>query len=141
MGWIIGIGLVVIYLIYSFNKDYKENVQTNVTNVGGMKSKYSTLVEYLTNTNSSKITKLTQDSIIISSPTMTFYINYVGSNTEIDLVTIMPVVGKLSNNWKYPDNYPQDKIILDIENYLKWEISKITDIAESDTFKYIKDKD
>jgi hypothetical protein len=141
MTWIRIIIVIVIFLIFSFRKDYKENVQTNITNLGGMKNKYKILIEYLTAYPSSKITKLTQDSIVISAPTMTFHIDYVGTNTEIELFAFMPLIGKFSKKWKYPDDFPQDKIIQEIENYLEWEISKMKNIADSDTYKYINDKD
>jgi hypothetical protein len=141
MAWIIIIVLIIIFFIFIFRKDYKDNVQTNITNFGGMKNKYNILIDYLTAYPSSKITKLTQDSLVISGPNMTFYLDYIGINVEIELKAFMPLVGKFSKKWKYPDDFPQDKIIQEIENYISWELSKMQNIADSDIYKYINNND
>ena len=137
MWWILGIAIVG-YIIYLVSKDYKEEVKINVSNQGGMQSKYNLLIEYFTAHPSSSITKITRDNITISSPTMTVYIDYVGGNVEIDLKAMLPVMGKVSKKWKYPSVYPQEKMIQEIENYLDWEISKFKDIAGNNFGQYIQ---
>ena len=102
-----------------------------------MINKYKLLIDYLTSYPSSKIIKLKHDGLIISAPNMTFSIDYIGYNTEIELMAFLPLVGKFSKKWKYPDDFPQDKIIQEIENFISWELSKVQNMSNSDISKYI----
>ena len=135
MWWILGIG-VVVFIIYTINKDYKEEVKTHVTNHGGMQQKYSLLVEYFTAHPASKITRLTKDNISISSSTINVSIDYVGGKTEIFIKAFLPLVGNVSKRWSYPDGYPQQKMIEEVENYLNFELSKMNKIAGNDFGQY-----
>jgi hypothetical protein len=141
MIWILVFVLIILFLVFSFKNDYKENVRANVTMQGGMENKYRILINYLLSEPSSRILKLSDDSIVVSSPGYTFNIDYVGNNTEIALNAVLPVLGQFSNKWKYPDGYPQEKIIEEIENFLDWKITELKKIAESDPLKYINYKD
>jgi hypothetical protein len=139
--WFLIIITIIGFIIYSFTKDHNEIVKTNVTNYGGMKEKYKILVEYLTQHPSSRISQITKDSIIISSSTYTFTIDYMGNGTEINLKGFFPIIGKYSKRWKYPERYPQEKIIEEIENYLDWKMNEFKKMAESDPSQYINYKD
>jgi hypothetical protein len=136
MWWIFIIG-IVIFIIYKISKENKEEVQTHVTNFGGMKEKYNILISYFTMLPSARITKLTRDNVTIATSSMTVYIDYVGGNTEVDLKMIMPVVGKIAKRWKFPNGYPQEKMIQDIENYLDWEKDKFMKIAGNNYEQYL----
>ena len=136
MVWLI-IVIVVIFVIYLVTKDHNEVIKTNVTNYGGMKEKYKILVEYLTQHPSSRISQITKDSIIISSSTYTFTIDYMGNGTEINLTGFIPLIGRFSKRWKYPEGYPQEKVIEEIENYLEWKMNEFKKIAESNPSQYI----
>ncbi len=139
MWWIIII-TVVAYIIYKIGKENKEDVQTGVTDYGGMKIKYEVLVNYLTQHPSSKITKLTSDRITISSPTATFDLDYVAGDLEINMRAFLPILGNIKKNWKYPDGYPQEKIITEIENYLDWKMDEYKELNNNDIGRYINHK-
>lgn len=141
MIWFLIAALIVLFLVYSFRNDYKENVKVNVTMQGGMENKYKVLIDYLLSEPASRISKLSNDNIEVSSPSYIFNIDYVGNNTEVTLNAVLPVLGQFSNNWKYPDGYPQEKIIEEIENFLDWKITELKKIGESDPLKYINYKD
>jgi len=131
MWWIIGAVVLVVIIFRTINKDYKESVHTNVTRFGGMEQKYKTLVLYFTQHPASRITKLTNDSITISSSTINVKIDSVGGNTEVYLDAIMPIVGKISNKWKFQQGYPQDKMIEDIENFLEWKVEQFNKMIDN----------
>ena len=124
MIWIIII-VVAIFIIYRINKNYKESVNTHVAAYGGMRGKYDLLVQYFTQSPGARISKLTRDNITVSSSSMTVYIDNVAGDTEIRIKAYMPIVGNISKRWVYPPQYPQEKIIQEIESYLEWEISKL----------------
>ena len=118
MWWLFGLGIVV-YIIYSFSKGYKDNVETGVTRYGGMRNKYNLFVAYFTR-GGSRITKETKDSLVISSSSMVLTLDYVGYNLEVGMKGTAPIIGNYSKRWIFPDGYPQEKMIEDIENYCSW---------------------
>jgi len=136
MGWIIVIVTVVGLIIFLVSKDYKEDIKTNVSSHGGMQSKYDILVEYFSSLPSARITKMTNNSITISSPSSTFYIDYVGGTTEVSVSMINPF-GNISKKWKFPNGYPQEKMIQEIENYLDWEVEKYKKAVNQNFNQYI----
>lgn len=140
MWWLIIIG-IVIFIVYNINKDYKENVQSHIVNLGGMQKKYQTLVGYLTAHPSTGITKITNDSMVISGPTNTFHLDYVGQNLEISLKAFLPLLGNFSHKWKFQDGYPQEKMIEEIENFFDWKLKELQKMAESNPSQYINYKD
>ena len=76
MWWIFGI-VAVGFIIYLINKDYKNEVQTKVTNQGGMLQKYNILVNHFVNGLPAKITKVTKDSVVITASATEVYLDYV----------------------------------------------------------------
>lgn len=124
MWWIFGI-VTVGFIIYLINKDSKEEVQTKVTNQGGMLQKYNILVNHFVNGLPAKITKVTKDSVVITASATEVYLDYVGGNLEVELRGVAPVIGKYSKKWKYPSGYSQEKIIEEIENYTSWLLEKV----------------
>jgi hypothetical protein len=127
MWWLFGIGIVV-YIIYTFNKGYNENVEAGVTRYGGMRNKYSVIVNYFIHCNS-RITKETKDCIILSSPSMVLTLDYVGYNLEVEMNGTAPMIGNYSKKWIFPDGYPQEKMIQDIENYCDWLKDRIMNLS------------
>ena len=136
MWWIFIIGIVV-FIIYRFSRDYSNEVQTKVTNQGGMLKKYSLLIEYFTSHPASKITKVTKDSVNISSSTMNIWLDFVGGKTEVSLKAFLPLVGNISKKWNFPGGYPQEKMIEEIENFLTWQIGNMAKISGNDYGQYI----
>jgi len=136
MWWILIIG-IVIFIIYQFSKDYNNEVQTKVTNQGGMLQKYSLLIEYFTSHPNSKITKVTKDNVTISTPSMTIWLDFVGGNTEVSLKGFLPLVGNISKRWNFHGGYPQVKMIEEIENFLTWQVDNMKKIAGNNYGQYI----
>lgn len=124
MWWIFGI-LVICLIIYLINKDYKETVQNKVTNQGGMLEKYNVIINHFVNGLPAKITKVTRDGVVITASAMSVYLDYVGGGLEIELRGIAPIIGSYSKKWKYPNGYPQEKMIEEIENYTGWLLEKV----------------
>lgn len=140
MFWIIIIA-IIIFVIYQMNKEKNEDIDTHITSVGGMQTKYKILVAYLTTHPSSRIENQTKDSLIITCPTMIFYIDVIGRELEILLKAKLQIVGDIKKKWKFPDEYPQEKIIEEIENYLTWQLQNIEKMATSNPYQYLKGND
>ena len=128
--WFVGGLLFVLIVVFVIRKEYKENVKTNVTNHGGMLIKYSRLVDYFKE-GGIPLKKLTEDSIIFSSNSMTWTIDYVSKKLEIRLIGYMPLIGKYSKSWSFPEDYPQEKMIEEFDNYLTWQMKRIDDVSRS----------
>ena len=134
MWWIILI-IAVSFTIYVMTKGYNKEVQSNVTNFGGMQKKYKILVDYFTASSTCHITRITKSNITLSSRTMVCYIDYVAGSTEIRIQIELPILGKMSNRWKFQSDYPQEKMIEEIENYLEWKMRQLETIArDNDDF-------
>jgi len=137
MGWFLLIAAALGIIIYAINKDYKADLNTNVINRGGMQEKYNILVLYFTSLPSARITKLTNSNITISSPSSTVFIEYGAGSTEVSVNMMLPT-GKISKSFKFPNGYPQEKMIQDIENYLDWEADKFKAAVNQNIYQYIK---
>ncbi|WP_185153897.1 hypothetical protein [Dysgonomonas sp. 520] len=124
MWWIFGIA-VIGFIIYTINKEYKKEVSTKLTNQGGMLQKYSVIINHFVNGVPAKVTKVTKDSVVITASAMEIYLDYVGGNLEVELRGVAPVIGKHSKKWKYPNGYPQEKMITEIQNYCEWQANRI----------------
>lgn len=134
---IIVIGVIVLIIIYLINKDYKADLDKNVTNQGGMQTKYKTLIAFFVTNASAKVTKLTNNHVEITSNSMKFFIDYVGGNTELEVKGFMPILGNYSNKWKFQAGYPQEKMIEEIENYFDWQLNKVKDLNKDDYYKHL----
>lgn len=122
--------IIIATIIYTINKDYKNDLRQGVEKHGGMLSKYHILIDYFTLHPASKIIKQTNSSIVIGSSTITVYIDYVAGDTEIQIKVEQPIVGKFSKTWKFPNGYPQKKMIEEIENYLEWKMKEYDNIIK-----------
>lgn len=135
MWWIIAIA-VIGFIVYLVNKDYKENVKTNVTNFGGMMVKYDLVIDYL-KASGLALTRLTSDSVELSSKSATWNLDYAGTNLEVRMKAFVPLLGNISKKWTFPDNYPQEKMIEEFNNYADWQVTRIKKMAESDPLQYL----
>lgn len=135
MWWIIGI-VIVGYIIYNINKDYKEHVKTHISNFGGMLKKYDLVISYLKSSGLS-VQKITRSSVILSSRNMTCTLDYVGDNLEIRMNGFMPMMGKFNHKWIFPDGYPQEKMIEEFENYLNWKIERLKNAAQNNPYDHL----
>ncbi len=134
--WIIVTLGVIGLIIFIVNNDHNDHVKTHVSNQGGMITKYHTVVDYLKSSGMS-VHKVTKDGIVIGSKSMTWTLDYVGYNLEIRMQGFMPLLGSVNKKWAFPDGYPQEKIIEEIENYLTWQISQLKKITENEPYSHI----
>jgi hypothetical protein len=135
--WWLFIIVVVVFIVYLISKDYKSHVKMNITNYGGMQKKYAVLIDYFTQGNSAKIAKITKDNITIVAKSAIYYIDYVGNNVEISMKANIPIIGKVSKRWKFPDGYPQERMIDDITNYIEWQWGQIEKVANNNFEQYL----
>ena len=113
MWWLIIIAVVGL-IIYSINKNHKEHVDSHITNFGGMENKYSKVINYL-KSSGLQMQNLSKESIILSSKSVNWSLDYVGTNLEVRLKGFMPLLGNISKKWIFPDGYPQEKMIEEFE--------------------------
>lgn len=138
MLWIIII-VVVGYVIYLVNKDHKEHVQTHVSNYGGMLEKYSILIKYL-QSGGLRIQKVSTDSVILSSNSMNWTLDYVGNNLEIRMKGYMPLYGNINKKWIFQDGYPQEKMVEEIENYMTWQMDQVQKSLKNNPYEHLNNK-
>lgn len=138
MWWIIGITVVGL-IIYNINKDHKEHVNTHVSNFGGMMEKYGIVINHLKSSGLS-IQKTTKDSVILSSQSATWTLDYVGYNLEVRMKGYMPLLGNISKKWAFPDGYPQEKMIKEFENYFSWQIEQLQKAAQYNPYEHLNNE-
>lgn len=125
MIWLL-IVVILGYIIYSFLKDRDVALKAQVDSYGGIKNKYSDLVNWLTSDPNSRIIKITRDSIEITAvfPTTktTFFIQENFNTVEIYWEAYLGAFfGNHKLNWKFDHNENQlviiEKISKDIQSY------------------------
>lgn len=134
MWWIIIIA-VVAFIIYTINKEHKEHVVSNITNFGGMERKYSTVLYYLKSSGFT-IQKLTTESVILSSKSMHWTLDYIGYNLEVRIKGNVPLLGSISKKWIFPDGYPQEKMIEEFDNYFNWQMEQLIKRSQNNPFEH-----
>jgi hypothetical protein len=125
MFWIIFILCIVGYIIYSFTKDRDQMLQRQVDMQGGMAKKYEYIIEYMTNEPSAKVIKVTRDHIHIraegNGSATNFLITESFNSVEIEWVGQMAALGTHRHKWTFAHNFPQEKMIAQIEEYMEWK--------------------
>lgn len=117
--WLIISIVVIIVILRVIGSDHKNHVDTHINRYGGMKEKYKLLINYF-ESGGLKITRVTGDSIELSTNSAVWYLDYVGNNLEVRMKSIVPVLGKVDKKWIFPDGYPQEKMIEEIDNHMNW---------------------
>ncbi|MFT3752107.1 MAG: hypothetical protein QM800_04270 [Paludibacter sp.] len=112
---IIGFAVVIIIIGPSISTSGAEQ-ETSIKDE--IYIKYKLLIDYLMASSSSRITKHTKDTIVICSTTTTFTISFIGGQTEIIMNALLPLVGQISNKWRFPSEYSQERIIEEIDDYI-----------------------
>lgn len=140
MWWLIVIG-ILIYVIYQVNKDHKEHVETHISNFGGMKVKYKIVIDYLVNEAGLNITKITKESVILSTQSSQWTLDYVGTNLEVRMRCMVPLLGNVKKKWIFPSSYPQEKMIEEFKNYGDWLMEQFKNAVESNPYQYLDDND
>jgi len=112
MIWTIIIG-VIAFIIFKFLRDRKKMLQ-NELGSGGMKEKYSLLIQWLTNDPNAKIIKTTSDHIQISSQMPTtrtdFLLTQNFGKLEVDWQAQLGAMGNHNLHWEFSSEMNQDGI-------------------------------
>lgn len=137
--WIIIVLAIVVFIIYSINKDHNEHVQTHISNFGGMQGKYGILIDYL-KSGGLNLQKVSKDSVILSSNSMNWSLDFVGNNLEVRLKGYIPLLGNINKKWIFQDGYPQEKMVEEIENYLTWQMEQIQKAIENNPYEHLNNK-
>lgn len=138
MWWIIVIAVVGL-IILNINKDHKEHVNTHVSNFGGMIGKYGIVINHLKSSGLS-IQKTTKDSVILSSQSATWTLDYVGNNLEVKMKGYIPLLGNINKKWSFPDGYPQEKMIEEFENYFSWQIEQLKKMSQNNPYEHLNNE-
>ena len=138
MWWIIVIAVVGL-IILNINKDHKEHVNTHVSNFGGMIGKYGIVINHLKSSGLS-IQKTTNDSVILSSQSATWTLDYVGNNLEVKMKGYIPLLGNINKKWSFPDGYPQEKMIEEFENYFSWQIEQLKKMSQNNPYEHLNNE-
>ncbi len=129
MIWAILILIIVIYIIYNFTKDRDHMLERQVDMQGGMAKKYEYLIEHMTNDPSSKVVKVTRDHIHIratgQATATNFFITENFNSVEIEWVGQMAMLGTHKHKWSFANNYPQEKMLHEIEEYMEWKAKQM----------------
>ena len=138
MWWIIVIAVVGL-IILNINKDHKEHVNTHVSNFGGMIGKYGIVINHLKSSGLS-IQKTTKDSVILSSQSATWTLDYVGNNLEVKMKGYIPLLGNINKKLSFPDGYPQEKMIEEFENYFSWQIEQLKKMSQNNPYEHLNNE-
>ena len=132
MIWIL-IVAVVLWLFFKFTKEQNKHIASHVTNYGGMEQKYDLLLEFLKGAGM-QITKRGKNNIELKSNNVNCLIYYIGTNLEVLLVSNMPQLGCQKKKWVFPDGYPQEKMIEEIDNYATWQVEQMLKASENNQY-------
>lgn len=108
---------LVIYLMYKFFSDRDKMLSKQLEPYGGIRNKYSILINYLMGAEKSKIETIRRDYICISCASGTMYWHIQETFGEVNIELKSPIIP--SNKWEYRHNIPQQYIIQDIEMYFE----------------------
>lgn len=90
-----------------------------------MAKKYEFLISKLTEEPSAKVVKVTRDQIHIQaqgqSTATNFIITETFNKTEIEWIGQMGMLGNHKHKWTYAHNYPQQKMLDEIGEYMEWK--------------------
>lgn len=135
MFWIVLIIGVLGYILYNSFRHKDQVLKIQVDMQGGMAKKYEYIIDRLTKYPTAKVVKVTRDHIHIQSidqSTITdFYITECYNSVQIKWEVRMAMLGKHNHKWSFVHNYPQDKIINEIEEYLEWNLKQMIGISTS----------
>jgi hypothetical protein len=129
MGWLIFIIGIVGFIIYNFLHDKDQMLKHQVDMRGGMAKKYEFLISKLTEGTTAKVVKVTRDHIHIravgNTTATNFFITENFNKTEIEWIGQLGMLGKHKHRWTFPHNFPQEKMLNEIGEYLEWKTKQM----------------
>ena len=116
-------------IAYKFFQDRNQMLNQQVDIYGGIEKKYKFLVEKLLEEPNSKVVKVARDQIHITiegnSTQTNFIITENFKKTEIFWVVKMAFLGTHKNKWTFNEDYPQYKMLSEIQDYVVWKTNQI----------------
>jgi hypothetical protein len=129
MIWIILIIGIIGFILYSFYKDRDQMLQRQVDMQGGMAQKYEYLIDCMTSDNVARVIKVERDHIHIRATGQTTATNFLitesFNSVIIEWIGQMGMLGTHKHKWTFPHNYPQEKMMKEIEEYMLWKSNQM----------------
>lgn len=123
------VAVVIVFVIGKFFIDRDKMIEKQVDNQGGMRVKYKTLIDLLTQEPSAKIVETKRDMVHIRSqgnPCSTdFFIIEHFDASRIEYVGNMGLLGVHKLDWKFPQNFSQEKMYEKIGTDINEKMQKI----------------
>ena len=114
MAWIIILAIIGIVLFYFF-RDRDKMLESKVDNQGGMRRKYSLIIDNLTSEPEAVVSKVTRDFIQISCEkrTTATYFNITEDFDGVEIVweARLGTMGNHKKRWRFPNNISQEQIL------------------------------
>ena len=68
---------------------------------------------------------------------MTWHLDYASNNLEVRMKGFMPMLGEINKKWIFPDRYPQQKMIQEIEDYMDWQMNQFQKAVKNNPYKHL----
>lgn len=126
MIWIIVL-VILAAIVFFFLRDRHKMIKRQVGVHGGMKKKYATLIDWLTNEPSAKVVKVTSDYVqincIMKTTATYFFITETFGGVEIEWVARLGIMGNHKLKWYFSSNTTEIEIIQKLSDDLE-ELNK-----------------
>lgn len=124
------IALLIVFGMYKFFTDRDKMLDKQLTPHGGIINKYSLFIEYVMALPNAKIASSSRATVHIRSvyglTLMDFYIDETFNCVVIDWRANLGHLGKHQKVFEFPNNYPQNLMIQEIENYQRTLLTSIS---------------
>ena len=115
--------LIIGVIIYFFLKDRDKMLESQVDGHGGIKQKYSTLIQWLTNYPNARVVKVTRDHVQISCIMQTtatyFFITETFGGVEIIWDARLGIMGNHKMKWDFTSTTSEEEMIERIGVYIE----------------------
>jgi len=120
---------IIIFIVVIYNMDKNDMLKRQVDFYGGMVNKYQTLVNKICEFENAKIIKVTRSEIHITANfkeyPMYFQIIETFDAVAIKWTASFGIYGKHKNNWKFSPSFPQEKMVISINEFIHWKMDQI----------------
>jgi len=115
--------LIIGIIIFFFLRDRDKMLDSQVDGHGGMKQKYSILIQWLTNNPNARVVKATRDHVQISCVMQTtatyFFITETFGGVEIIWDARLGIMGNHKKKWDFSSTTSEEEIIVIIGLYIE----------------------
>jgi hypothetical protein len=126
---------VILFFVVIHHIDKNNMIKEQVDKQGGMVKKYNTLLNGLNSLPNSSLIKVSRSEIHLNSTIshILFQFEIIETFDRVVIYLNVSIKGypKQRKEWSYAPVYPQEKILEDIETYLKWLLNENMNISIS----------